>query len=61
MKPFTKTAAIVFGIGALLHLIRLFYPFRIMVGRNIIPYYASFGVIVIALVLCVGLWKESNS
>ena len=61
MKPFTKAAAIVFGIAALLHLIRLFYPFRIMIGRNTIPYFASFGVIVIALVLCIGLWKESNS
>jgi hypothetical protein len=26
MKPFTKVAAIVFGIAAILHLIRVFYP-----------------------------------
>jgi hypothetical protein len=32
-----------------------------MIGRNIIPYYASFGVIAIAVVLCIGLWKESNN
>lgn len=58
MKPFTKTAVVFFGLGALLHLIRLFYPFRIMIGRNMIPYYVSFIALPIALVLCIGLWRE---
>jgi hypothetical protein len=60
MKPFTKLAAAFFGLAALLHLIRLFYPFRIMIGRNMIPYSVSFVAIVIAAVLCIGLWKESR-
>jgi hypothetical protein len=60
MKPFTKLAAAIFGLGALLHLIRLFYPFRIMIGRNMIPYSVSFVAIAVALTLCIGLWKESR-
>lgn len=60
MKPFTKLAAAFFGLAALLHLIRLFYPFRIMIGRNMIPYSVSFVAIVVSLALCIGLWKESR-
>lgn len=60
MKPFTRIAAVLFGLGALVHLVRLFYPFRIMIGRNMIPYSASFVAIAVALVLCYGLWKESK-
>jgi hypothetical protein len=60
MKPFTKIAAVIFGLAALIHLVRLFYPFRIMIGRNVIPYSASFVAIVVALVLCTQLWKESK-
>lgn len=60
MKPITKIAAIIFGLGALLHLIRLFYPFRIMIGRNMIPYSTSFIAIPVALVLCIGLWREAR-
>ncbi len=60
MKPFTKITAALFGIGAMIHLFRLIYPFRIMIGNNEVPNGASFVIIIIALVLCVGLWKESN-
>jgi hypothetical protein len=61
MKPYTKIAAVFFGLGVILHLIRLFYPFRIMIGRNMIPYSASFIAIPIALVLCIGLWREARN
>lgn len=60
MKPFTKIAAVFFGLGALLHLIRLFYPFRIMIGRNMLSYSISFIAIPIALALCIGLWREAR-
>ena len=60
MKPFTKIAAALFGIGALIHLFRFIYPFRVMIGNYEIPTVASAGILVIALILCVGLWKESN-
>jgi len=60
MKPFTKFASVLFGIVSLIHVFRLFYPFRISIGGNEIPIGGSFVVIVIALVLSVGLWKESK-
>jgi len=60
MKPFTKIAAAIFGFAALIHVFRLFYPFRISIAGNEIPVVGSFGVIIIAVVLSVGLWKESK-
>jgi len=60
MKPFTKITAALFGIGAMIHLFRLIYPFRIMIANNEVPVGASFAALIIALVLCFGLWKESN-
>ncbi len=60
MKPFTKTASVLFGIGALIHVVRLFYPFRVSIGGNEIPIMGSVGVIIIAATLCYKLWKESN-
>lgn len=60
MKPFTKIASVLFGMGALIHVFRLFYPFRIAIGGDEIPIAVSAVVILIAGVLCARLWKESN-
>jgi len=60
MKPITRIASVLFGLGALIHIVRLFYPFRIEIGGNAIPYSASFAAIAVAAILSVGLWKESN-
>ena len=58
MKTFTKIAAVLFGMGAIVHLFRLFCPFRIVIGNNEVPVWASFVFLVIAVVLCIRLWKE---
>jgi len=60
MKPYSKFASALFGIAALIHVFRLFYPFRISIGGNEIPIGGSVGVIIVALILSVGLWKESK-
>jgi hypothetical protein len=60
MKPFTKIAAALFGLVGLVHIIRLFYPFRVEIAGNSIPPMASIGLLAIAFVLCIGLWKESK-
>jgi Na+/H+ antiporter NhaB len=60
MKPFTKIAAVLFGIAALIHAFRLISPFQIMIGNNEIPTAASIVIIILGLICCVGLWKESN-
>jgi len=60
MKPFTKISAGLFGLVAVIHAIRLFYPFRVEVAGNSIPPVASVGLLAVAVVLCIGLWKESK-
>ena len=60
MRPFTKIAAALFGVAALIHVFRLFYPFRISISDNEIPVGGSVAVIIVALVLCFGLLKESK-
>lgn len=60
MKPFTRIAAVLFGLAGLIHVFRLFYPFRISIGGNEIPVGGSFAIIIIAFVLSVGLWRESK-
>jgi len=60
MKPFTKIAAVIFGIAAIVHIYRLVSPFTVVIAGNEIPQGASFLIIIIALLLCVGLWRESK-
>jgi hypothetical protein len=60
MKPFTKIGFAFFGIAGLIHLYRLIFPFRVMIGNIEILYLASIVFLILAIILCVGLWKESN-
>ena len=60
MKSFTKTAAAFFGIAGLIHLYRLVFPFRVMIGNIEIPTLASIVFLILAIILCIGLWKESQ-
>lgn len=60
MKPFTKITAALFGIAIVIHVFRLINPFSVVIGNFEVPVAASFIFIVIALVLCIGLWKESK-
>jgi len=60
MKPFTKIVSILFFLGALVHLFRIFYPFTVFIGGYEIPRAASFIFMVIAAVISAGLWKESK-
>ena len=60
MKPFTKIASVIFGIIALLHLLRLMYHIEIVIGSHQVPLLGSIGGFVITTILCIGLWKEAN-
>ena len=60
MKPFTKLAAIFFGIAGLIHLYRIVFPFRIEIWEYELPTFASIVFLVLSVILCVGLWKESK-
>ena len=60
MKPFSRIAAIIFGIIGFLHLLRLITNFPVLLGNYEVPVWLSGVGLVIALVFCIGLWKESN-
>jgi hypothetical protein len=61
MKPFTKIASVFFGIAGLIHLYRIVFPFRIMIGNYEVPNFASLVFLILAIILCVVLWKESKT
>jgi hypothetical protein len=58
MKPFTVIAIIVFAIVALLHLLRYFLGWEVMVNSVTIPMWASLLGFVIAGILAFMLWRE---
>lgn len=61
MKPFTKIAALFFGVGALLHIYRLITQFQVIIGSHAIPVMASIVIVILGLIMCIGLWKESKN
>ena len=50
-KPFTWIVAALFAIGAIVHIVRLFTHFQIVVGSHTIPMWCSYFAIVIAAFL----------
>lgn len=60
MKPFTKISSLLFGIIALIHLLRLISQFEITISNTLIPLWANVVGLIVASVLCWGLWKESR-
>ena len=60
MKPFTKIAAVLLALVALLHLARVIFNMELMVGSTEIPMWVSIGGFIIPLILSFGLWKESK-
>ena len=60
MKPFTGTASVIFGIIALLHLLRLMFGISIVIGDLKFPFWMSIPGLVVTTTLCIGLWKEAK-
>ena len=61
MNPFTKLAAMLFGLVALAHLYRIVRPFAVTVAGEAVPQWASFVGVVVAGGLSLMLWRESRS
>ena len=59
-KPFTIFAAVIFAVMALLHLFRLFAHFQVVLGRHVVPIWASYAAIVVAGILAWGLFREAR-
>jgi hypothetical protein len=60
MKPFTTIAVVVFTVIALLHLLRLFTGWEIVVTGYVVPVWFSFPGLVIAGGLAVMVWREAR-
>ena len=59
-RPYTLIAAIIFGIMALAHVLRLFMKFQVVVGTHPLPMWASIVAIGITGLLSWGLFREAR-
>jgi len=60
MKPFTTIAVAVFTLVALLHLLRLFTGWEIVVTGYVVPVWFSLPGVIIAGGLAVMVWREAR-
>ena len=61
MKPFTTIAVAVFTLMAIVHLIRLFVRWEVIVSGFVIPVWWSALGLVIAGVLALMIWREART
>jgi hypothetical protein len=59
-KPFTRIAAVVFAIVAVAHLLRLIFQFPLVIGGFLVPLWINVIALIIAGLLAVMLWRESQ-
>jgi hypothetical protein len=59
-KPFTWIAAALFALGAILHIVRLFTHFQVIVGSHTVPQWASYVAIVVGAFLSWMLCREAR-
>jgi hypothetical protein len=60
MKPFTTIAIIIFSIIALMHILRLFFGWEVIINGKILPVWISVPGFLIASGLALMLWRESR-
>jgi len=59
-KPFTWVAAVLFLLGALVHIYRVFTHFQIVVGSHTIPIWCSYIAIAFGLFMSWMLCREAR-
>lgn len=59
-RPFTLIAVAIFALMALLHLLRLFTHFQVVLGSHVLPQWISIVALVITGGLAFGLYRESR-
>lgn len=60
MKPFTKVAIFVFVLVSVLHILRLFLGWEVIINGILIPMWVSIIGFIIAGALAVMVWYESR-
>ena len=58
MKPFTTIASGVFALVAVVHLLRLFFAWPVLINGMAVPIWASGVGFVISATLAAMLWRE---
>jgi hypothetical protein len=61
MKPFTTIAIAVFTIMAIVHLIRLFAGWEVVIGGFVVPVWWSGLALVVTGGLALMLWREARA
>jgi hypothetical protein len=59
-KPFTWIAAAIFALMAIVHVIRMFTHFQVVVGSHAIPMWVSYVAIVVTAFLSWMLCREAR-
>ena len=59
-KPFTWIAAALFALAAILHIVRVFTHFQVVVGTHVVPMWCSYVAIVVAAFLSWMLCREAR-
>jgi hypothetical protein len=59
-KPFTWIAAALFALMALVHIVRIFTKFQIIVGSHSVPMWCSYVAIVVTAFLSWMLCREAR-
>ena len=60
MKPFTTIAVIVLAIVALVHLVRLFAGWEVIIAGYVVPVWFSLPGFIVAGGLATMIWRESG-
>jgi hypothetical protein len=60
MKPFTLTAVVVLALIALVHLLRLFTGWDVVVAGFVVPVWWSAPILVIFAGLALLVWREAD-
>jgi hypothetical protein len=60
MKPFTTIAVIVFSLVGVMHLLRLFFGWEVIINGMILPVWVSAPGFFLASGLALMLWRESR-
>jgi hypothetical protein len=60
MKPFTTIAACLFALVAVVHLLRLFIGWEIMVNGMVMPRWISAPGLLITAAMALMLWREAR-
>ena len=61
MKPFTTIAVALFALVAVVHLLRLFTGWEVVLNGFVVPTWVSFPGLVVAGVLAVMVWRETRA